>query len=187
MDYSKLSLSEVTTALLDTAKSAQSAFGSLAQNQLNWKPDPTRWSVGQCFEHLLTANELTLRSTQRAVTHSPESIWQRLPLLPGLLGPVLVRSQAPGSTRKYKAPASARPTTSSIAVDIVQRFAVQQVKVADWTRTLDEAVASRTIMTSPFASFVPYSVLDGLRLMVAHDHRHMEQARRVMQSPDFGN
>jgi hypothetical protein len=28
-------------------------------------------------------------------------------------------------------------------------------------------------------------VLDGCRLMVAHDRRHMEQARRVMQMPGF--
>ena len=37
-------------------------------------------------------------------------------------------------------------------------------------------------MVSPFVAAITYSVLDGLRLVVAHDHRHFEQARRVMTS-----
>ena len=40
-------------------------------------------------------------------------------------------------------------------------------------------------MTSPFARIITYSVLDGWRLMLAHDRRHVEQARRVVQSPEF--
>jgi hypothetical protein len=47
------------------------------------------------------------------------------------------------------------------------------------------AHAARTIMASPFAGVVTYSVLDGWRLMVADDHRHIEQARRVRRSPGF--
>jgi hypothetical protein len=40
-------------------------------------------------------------------------------------------------------------------------------------------------MTSPFIRIVTYSVLDGWRLMVSHDRRHLEQARRVTESPEF--
>jgi hypothetical protein len=40
-------------------------------------------------------------------------------------------------------------------------------------------------MTSPFIKIITYSVLDGYRLMLAHDRRHFEQARRVMLSRGF--
>jgi hypothetical protein len=40
-------------------------------------------------------------------------------------------------------------------------------------------------MTSPFARVVTYSVLDGWRLMLAHNRRHVEQARRVTQAGEF--
>ena len=40
-------------------------------------------------------------------------------------------------------------------------------------------------MTSPFIRVVTYSVLDGWRLALAHDCRHLEQARRVASSPGF--
>jgi hypothetical protein len=40
-------------------------------------------------------------------------------------------------------------------------------------------------MTSPFVKVIAYSVLDGWRLVVAHGWRHVEQARRVTESPGF--
>ena len=40
-------------------------------------------------------------------------------------------------------------------------------------------------MASPFVGIVTYSVLDGWRLMVAHERRHVQQARRVMATPGF--
>ncbi len=45
--------------------------------------------------------------------------------------------------------------------------------------------AARAIMTSPFISVVTYSVLDGCRLVLAHDRRHIEQARRMVGLPAF--
>jgi len=54
-----------------------------------------------------------------------------------------------------------------------------------WLRRLDEPRARRVIMTSPFVSFITYSVLDGARLILAHDHRHIQQADRVLQLPGF--
>ncbi|MBW8839513.1 MAG: hypothetical protein JF602_06630, partial [Gemmatimonadetes bacterium] len=80
---------------------------------------------------------------------------------------------------------SARPTSSQIRADIIERFVAQHAEAAEWTRGLDEGVASRAIMVSPFIKVVTYSVLDGLRLLVAHDRRHFEQALRVMQSAGF--
>ena len=32
-------------------------FGDLTAQQLNWKPSADQWSVAQCFDHLVTANE----------------------------------------------------------------------------------------------------------------------------------
>jgi hypothetical protein len=40
-------------------------------------------------------------------------------------------------------------------------------------------------MVSPFVAFITYSVLDGCRLLVAHERRHFEQARRVTREPGF--
>ena len=136
--------------------------------------------MAQCFEHLLTSNRLMLSSADDALNPAhPQSVWQRLPVLPGVMGRIMVRSQAPETTRKFKAPTPARPSSSDIGADVIQRFVEQHRDAVVRVAALDEGRAARTIMSSPYVRFITYSVLDGWRLMVAHDRRHFEQARRV--------
>jgi hypothetical protein len=181
MRYTTLSLSQVTEVLRDVARETQETFGALDEEQLNWRPDATRWSIAQCFDHLVTGNHLLLLAARSALEHPRTSVWQRVPLLPAAWGGALIRTQGPDSGRKFAAPARARPA-SRIRGDIIQRFVDQHREAESWTRGLDEGAARRTIMISPFIRFVAYSVLDALRLWVAHDRRHFEQARRVLQS-----
>ena len=98
---------------------------------------------------------------------------------------MLIRSQAPGSARKFRAPSKAQPATSDIAGDIIQRFVEQHRDLVTWLQALDERYADRAIMTSPFLKVITYSVGDGCRLLLAHDRRHFEQARHVTFSPGF--
>src|SRR5262245_42453218 len=183
MSYTTLPLAEVTSALLSVARDTQATFGRFGARELNWRPDNRRWSVAQCFQHLLTANGLVLQSAQDALGNPPSTVWQRLPIVPRLFGWALIRSQAPGTTRKYTSPAKAQPTTSEIPSDVIERFVDQHHAAVDWLQKVDERDASRAVMVSPFIRFVTYSVLDGCRLVVAHDRRHFEQAHRVTLSP----
>ena len=155
MDYSRLSLEQVRSELESIAGEVQAAFGALDARQLNWKPDATRWSVGQCFEHLVTANRLMFGAAAAALDPAhARTIWQRLPVLPGLLGPMIVRSQAPDGTRKFSAPPAARPAESDVAADIVVRFVEQQREGARAVTRLDERKAGATIMVSPFVRVI---------------------------------
>jgi DinB superfamily len=188
MDYAALSLAEVRAGLDEVARQTQSTFGGLNAGQLNWRPDATRWSVAQCFEHLLLANRLMFEAADGALNGTaPRTIWQRLPGLPGMFGRMLVRSQAPSNARRFTASPQARPAASDVAGDIIRRFVEQDRDAMARVHVLDERIAARTIMTSPFIKVITYSVLDGWRLVFAHDRRHVEQARRVTQSPGFPN
>jgi hypothetical protein len=186
VDYASLSVSEIRQGLAGVAEDAQATFGGLDRRQLNWRPDASRWSVAQCFEHLLTTNELMFRAAEQALGDAAaRSIWQRLPILPAVLGRMMVRSQSPGATRRFTAPAKAHPANSEIEADIVRRFISQQRDAVVRLQALDDDRASRVIMTSPFVRVVTYSVLDGWRLVLAHDRRHFEQAGRVARAPGF--
>ena len=186
MNYTSLSLAEVRSGLDAMARDTLATFGHLDARQLNWRPDATRWSVAQCLEHVLTANRLMFRAADAALDEAqPRTVWQRLPILPGVFGRMLVRSQAPDTTRKFTASPLAQPASSDIAADIIPRIVEQHRNAVAWVDRLDEGRATRSIMTSPFIRVITYSVLDGCRLMVAHDHRHFEQARLVVQSAAF--
>ncbi len=186
MDYTTMSLAEVRTGLDDMARETQATFGALEARQLNWRPDAARWSVAQCFEHLLRANRLMFGAAEDALNDArPRTIWQRVPILPGVFGRMMVRSQAPNAGRKYTASSKAQPATSDIAADIIQRCVEQHREAMARLQALDERHATRAVMTSPFIRVVTYSVLDGWRLVLAHDRRHFEQARRVTLAPGF--
>src|SRR5687768_15324941 len=85
----------------------------------------------------------------------------------GVLGRMLVRSQAPSTARRFTAPSKAQPATSDIAADIIHRFVEQHRNAVTRVQALDERAAARAIMTSPLIRVVTYSVLDGWRLVFA--------------------
>lgn len=135
---------------------------------------------GFVFE-LEVKNVAIRRALDRGVT---PTVWQRLPLWPRLFGWMLITSQAPGGKQKYTAPASAQPASSEIAPDTIDRFIARQHAGIAGLRTLNAADAQR-IMVSPFVAQITYSVLDGYRLIAAHQRRHFEQATRVTAHPKF--
>lgn len=186
MRYTQLSLEEVVAECAAMARDTRATFGALDAAQLNWRPDDTRWSVAQCFEHLLTSGTLVLQAADKALhPTAPSTLWQRLPVLPALAGRVLIDAVSPHGKRKFTAPPPARPAVSHIDPSIIARLIAFQDDVTAGARGVSAADAARTIMISPFVSFVAYSVLDAYRVIAAHQRRHFEQAQRVTQTAGF--
>ena len=185
IDYANLSLADIQAELARIVDDAGSHFGLLDARQLNWQPGAGRWSAAQCFQHLVTANRLMLRQAADALDGAhPRTLWQRLPVVPRLLGRALIRSQVPNSSRKFTAAPAATPA-SGVPPDIVRQFVEQHRAALEQVTAIDESTLARAIMVSPFIKVVTYSVLDGWRLIVAHDWRHIEQARRVLGATGF--
>ena len=160
-------------------------FGALRADQLNWKPGVDKWSVGQCFDHLITANGEYFPIFDRVLQgKKTNTIWERLPGLPRLWGQMLIKSVSPDATRKQKAPRMLAPTTSAVDAGIINRFIDQQLRVLDYLNTIT-VDAEKIIITSPVARVITYSLLDACRVIVAHEKRHMLQASRVTQLPEF--
>jgi hypothetical protein len=186
VDFTKLTLDQVRAELDRTVTDVRATFGRLDGRQLNWRPGATSWSVAQCFDHLINANrEMCRAMTLAGDPAGPRTIWQRLPFVPGFFGRVLVRSQAPTATRKFTAPKTATPSASEIDANVLDRFAAGHREVAALAGTFSSRDPARIVMVSPFVRFITYSVLDGFRLIAAHERRHYEQARRVLQAAAF--
>ena len=174
------------TDLLTISQEAQQVFGHLNQTQLNWKPSADEWSVAQCFNHLITANEHyfpifdSLSKGEKRTT-----FWERLPMLPGLFGNLLVKSLQPSSVRKLKAPKIFQPISSNFAADMIQRFVAHQEQLAVRIQKASTIDLQKTIITSPVSSFVVYSLYDTFRILIIHEKRHFEQARRILASNQF--
>ena len=186
INFATLSLTEIRVEIDAVSRDAEATFGGLNAVQLNWKPAPSRWSVAQCFDHLIRINGQMLDGIVRSLDPAtPKALVQRLPGLPRVFGRVMIRSLSPTATRKLDAPATARPSTSDLGGDVIVRFVEAQASLCERLRSLEHRALADTTMVSPFASVIVYSILDACRIIVAHERRHFEQARRVTQTPGF--
>lgn len=168
------------------ARDAQQVFGSLSPAQLNWKPSAERWSVGQCFDHLITTNSGYLPIVDDVLAgRKKSSIWQKLPVLPKFWGKVLIKSLDPSSTRKIKAPKKFQPAQSNISGSIIHDFVAQQGQVIEKMRSTANLDLEHIVITSPAAAPVTYSLMDAYRIIVVHERRHFQQAQRVTEESGF--
>ena len=148
--------------------------------------DPHEWSIGQCFDHMIISATVffpTLRAIQTK-TKRP-TVWERLPLLPSLFGPMLIHLLDPERGRKTKAPAGLRPTQSAIDPSIVQRFDETHQELLAFMAATATPDALTTTVTSPVSRVITYPLLDAYRIIVVHDHLHVRQARNVAASASF--
>jgi hypothetical protein len=182
-------MSDLDTLIRDAkqiADDARAAFGNLSAAQLNWKPSAERWSIAQCFEHLITSNRGYLPIIESVRGGKKQStFWERLPVWPGLAGKLLIKSLDPASTRKLKAPKSFQPAQSDISATIIDDFVAQQEQVIEGMKSTSHLDLEKIVITSPALSFVAYSLMDAYRIIVTHEKRHLQQAQRVAAEPAF--
>ncbi len=179
-------MKELADRLENVSGDVRRSFLSLSPEQLNWKPSAEQWSIGQCFDHLVTANEEMLSHIEGKISADEQpTIFERLPLLPKLFGRIVVNAVSPETVRKTKSPAIFNPVQSEISPHVIGKFLDVQTKVAAAMNASDQIDLGRTRMTSPVAKFVTYSLLDGFRIIVYHEQRHLEQAKRVRKTQGF--
>lgn len=185
MDYRTADLSSLISAANNIADETRTTFGPLSADQLNWKPSAERWSVAQCFDHLLTTNKGYLPVIDSVLAGKKRTVWESVPVLPGLMGKLFIKSLDPASTRKIKAPQKFQPAQSNISVTIIDDFVAQQSQIVEKIKATSHLDLDRIVITSPAVAVVTYSLLDAYRIIVVHEARHFQQARRVTDETNF--
>jgi hypothetical protein len=187
MNYQTADLPSLIAAANQVAADAKSTFGNLSSVQLNWKPSAERWSVGQCFDHLLTSSKGYLPIIDEVLQGRKQSFWESMPLLPGLAGKLLIKSLDPATTRKIKAPKRFEPAQSDITPEVIDNFVGQQTQIVEKMKATAHLDLEKIIITSPAVAAVTYSLMDAYRVIVVHEHRHFQQAKRVTEESAFPN
>jgi uncharacterized damage-inducible protein DinB len=161
-------------------------FGPLTATQLNWQPDATQWSIAQCFEHLLTANQSYFPTFEQILKGEKKTtFWQRVPVLPAIWGKMLVKAVAPETARKLKAPRIYQPASSAIDGDIIRGFVTQQQQLLNYMNAMEGMELANIIIPSPVTNLITYSLMDAYRIIVNHEKRHFQQATRVLRENGF--
>ena len=179
-------MDEIISELQTISAEAKKTFGNLSAEQLNWKPSVEKWSVGQCFDHLIKINSEYYPDLDRIIKGEyQQKFWQNYSPFSGFFGNLLFKSLSPQTTRKLKAPKKAKPSASDIPSTIIEDFTRHQTELTDKIKQTENLDTKKIILTSPFAKIVTYSVHDAYRIIVIHEKRHFQQAERVLQSEGF--
>ena len=185
MNAQKAELANLIATANNIANEVKSTFGHLSPSQLNWKPSADRWSVAQCFDHLLTSNEGYLPIVDSVLAGKKRTFWESMPVLPGLAGKLLIKSLDPANTRKMKAPKRFEPAQSDIKASVITDFVDQQGKIVEKMKATEHLALEKIVITSPAAAAITYSLMDAYRIIVVHEQRHFQQAKRVMEESGF--
>ena len=168
------------------AEAARSVVSGLSDAQLNWKPAPDQWSIAQCLEHLTAASggfnpyfvEALARGRQRFAAASPPTYQ------PSVMGRWLIKHVEPESPRKLRAPKIFKPSTSNVQ-NALGSFLAQQKAFLKFVGETNGIDYNRTRLRSPVTPLVRYSLADAYVITVSHEQRHLQQARRVRETPGF--
>ena len=186
---SKELLRTVTEESKQVNEEAKQLVGSLNETQLNWKPAPERWSIAQCLDHLRVSSEGYNNYLPNAIGRGREK-WPTSGAVsyhPTLMGGWLIKQLLPENTRKIPAPKIFRPAASSSIHDSLNNFLKQQEVFLNFVNNANGFDYNKARLRSPVTPLVRYSVADTFVLIVVHNRRHLAQALRVKQDPNFPN
>ena len=161
----------------------------LTEEQLNWKPDATQWSIAQCLEHLAVTSK-QFNGYFNQLIESARLKWPTngaIPYRPSLVGGWLIKQVVPETTRKVSAPRVFKPSDSSSIQDALGLFLKQQEAFVRFVRESEGVDYNRARLRSPVTPLMRYSLADAFVVTIVHGYRHLAQANRVKAMPNFPN
>jgi hypothetical protein len=166
---------------IDTTTLAfQNEFGNLPLDLLNIKPNPDTWSIGQNIDHLIVINESyvpVLAKAHKGQLQVP--FWGKLPVVYNFFGNFILKSSGPDRSKKIKTFPIWQPAQSEVSTDILTRFSEHQKKLKALISEAKPLLEKKTLITSPANDKITYTLEKAFEIIVAHEKRHLIQAKEV--------
>ena len=156
----------------------------LSDDQLAWKPEPGVWNVLECIQHLIIVDGLYVPQIQAALDKAPRRNGSA-PFRPSWFGRTFIRYVSPESTRKIKTLRLFKPPPALTDVTVLAQFALQQEAFCDLIRQADGVDLNGNKFASPATQLIRLTMGEGLTMLATHQRRHLQQARRLTERPDF--
>jgi len=161
-------------------KRATALAKALSPQQLNWRPRPHEWSVGQCLEHLRVTNEVYCEAMSNSLVDHPLTLVQDI--TPGWFGQWFIRSYIePSPGTKRRAPRKIRPS-AQVDSSILDQFLKSNQRARELIHRARNYDVNRIRFKNPFVPMVRFTVGTGLEILSKHQRRHLLQAERIRDS-----
>lgn len=173
-------------------QTVEAQFEPLRLDQLNWKPEPQKWSILQCFEHLNLTNDPYLHYGARSIARALNNPGRINPTYrPGLIGQWMLNTFGLPPDQRIrkvkKAPGYLSPQQDSSRLDfqVLTRFLDNQRRLIDLLEVSNRVDWTRTRFRGCAGRWVHFRLGDAVRIMTSHNQRHLLQAQRLTELPGF--
>lgn len=151
--------------------------------QANWRPEPGRWSVAQCLDHVRIVTEEVLPGLEGAIAEAREEGKMATgPFRYGLIGRWFLAGQDPRRRRRIRTLRLYEPGRSEIELAAaVGRFEAVQSAFADVLTSADGTDLGRVTVPSPAQPLLRLPVGIWLQALPRHTLRHLRQAQEIAE------
>ncbi|HEV1286820.1 MAG TPA: DinB family protein [Bryobacteraceae bacterium] len=170
---------------------AESITHGLTPEQFAWRPEPGRWSIGECFAHLNATNNIALPAIEAGIAKGRAAgKMGQSPFQYGVLSRKFIASQEPPVTKKFKAPKAFLPPAEVDLDETIAEYRRVSGELRRLTREADGLHLARVKIKLAALPAVLRAVaripLGGqFHLTTTHDRRHLWQAEQVRNHPAF--
>lgn len=166
---------------------AQVLVKGMGDEAFNWRPAPDRWSVGECLDHVNVTGRLLVPKLDDAIAQGRErGLTAEGPFDYGWLGSWWIKQMQPSARRHFTSPRVFEPSSSTLDKDeVVQAFIILQDDLIARLHAADGLDLRRIKAPSAAFSLLRLSLGAWFESTVAHEKRHLAQARRVVAGVGF--
>ncbi len=158
----------------------------LSNEQFTWRPAPDSWSVAQCVDHLNAVAREYLPMLDEAIANAVRrGMYTPGPYVYNWVGRLMVYLVKPTTRMRSKAPHVFLPVEGRRREEILAAFRAYQVQYIDRLRQASGLDLARARVTSPAVWWIRMPLGSAFAMTIAHEQRHLAQARRVLETTGF--
>jgi len=180
MTYNAIQLlNELDDAVKAIIETAETDFATYSPRELNWKPTPEKWSAAECLEHLNIYSRYYNLAMEKAIQEKSRLIFTE-DFESGWVGDFSVKSVHPANTKKQKTPKRLNPVHSELPPTVLEDFLVHQQQLRDIISKSRNVNLNKIKIRTEVAKLLKLRLGDCLRFVIAHEQRHIRQAKVVL-------
>jgi len=170
-----------TSALDQLTKAFKDEFEPLSEAQLNWKANSQKWSVAQNIHHLIVVNESYYSILQKIRNNTYQVPWLgRVRFITHFFGKTVLGAVQPDRRKKMNTFPIWEPVVSNIS-GILAQFEKHQHELKELILSSQDLIEKEVVISSPANSMIVYKLETAFDIMIAHEKRHLEQAKEMNQ------
>jgi hypothetical protein len=168
-------------------RAAERIAASCTDEQFHWRPrNGEGWSIAQCLDHLATINAFYSKAIRKGIEHGKtQGLKRRGPVKPGPFGAMFINSLEPPVKRRMRAPRGMGPALSKSRSEILSQYCAAHDAIRRLVLDSADIDVNRAKYRNPFLKLVNFRVSTGLRVINAHDRRHLWQAEQVQRADGY--